>query len=512
MTPPAPRKRSSPWANALLVVATVLLGIVAAEAAVRMLNGQPLLAFPLPHPVPWHDVSRADLDAVPLSPNVQKAWFDIPPQALPNRAPPPPGWQQRYDEQQARMANGTNPLRPVDALKAWNTARLGQLCERGFFAAAPERIIVYDPPDGEPWPAYRYLPNVTYPNGLVTNQIGWRGPPIETPRAARTIRIVFVGSSTVMEIHEAPFSFPELAGHWLNVWAKARKLDVTFEVLNAARDGIGSRDIAGIVRTEVLPLRPDLVVYSEGGNQFDMKSLVARMPDAKPVRPGTGGTIVPPWLMQASHSSALLGRVAMALGYVGSDLDGREWVKPDYKLVWPDGLDEKDPDLAYPNLPLNLNDIQRDLDRIRADVATIGADFALTSFFWMVRDGMVVDAAHRLGIVTQLNVGLFPFRYRDIERMAAFQNVVLAKYARTHDLPFVDLAGLMPFSPALYADAVHAAPSGARIRGWIAFQQLLPVIEKHLADKSWPTPPGAATPLPAFAPREIAVPCAKPAR
>ncbi len=202
-----------------------------------------------------------------------------------------------------------------------------------------------------------------------------------------------------------------------------------------------------------------------------------------------------------------MARVQFALGYVGSDLDGREWPKPDYELVWPEGLDEQDPDLASPNLPVNLGRIQRDLDRIRADLSTIGSDFALTSFFWFVRDGLVIDATHRLGIINQLNINLFPFRYRDIERLAKFQNRVFAKYARKHGMTFVDLGGLTPFSASLYADAIHAAPSGSRIRGWITFQELLPTIEKHLADKSWPTPPDPAASLPTFTPREIAVPC-----
>lgn len=511
MNRPAPRKHSSWPANTLLVVVSIVLGVAVAEGVTRILNGQPLLAFPLPDPVPWNDVRQADLDAVPLSPGVRKAWFELQPRPLPNRRSPPPGWQKLYDDMRAR-ATDRDFFRPVDAFKVWNTARFDFLCARDFFVRAPERLYAYDPSDGEQLPPYRYYPDVTYPNGLVTNQIGWRGRPVEAPRGTRTIRFVFVGSSTVMANHESPFSFPEYAGHWLNVWARDKGLGITFEVLNAARDAIGSREIASIVRTEVLPLRPDLVVYSEGGNQFELWRTIDKMPDAKPVRPGTGGTVVPSWLREASRYSALLDRVQDALGYIGSDLDGREWPKPDYQLVWPAGLDEQDPDLAHPGLPLRLNDIQRDLDSIRADLATIGSELAVTSFFWMVRDGMVVDAAHRFGILNQLNVRMFPFRYRDIERMAKFQNRLLAKYARVHGLPFVDLAGLMPFSPALYADAVHAAPAGSRLRGWIAFQQLLPTVEKHLADGSWPSSPEPPASLPTFAPREIAVPCNRPGK
>ena len=81
-------------------------------------------------------------------------------------------------------------------------------------------MLVYDPPDSGNAPPYRFLPDVTIPSGLVTNQIGWRGAPIENPRGDKTIRIVFVGSSTTVDSHHLPFSWPELAGHWLNVWAR----------------------------------------------------------------------------------------------------------------------------------------------------------------------------------------------------------------------------------------------------------------------------------------------------
>ena len=169
---------------------------------------------------------------------------------------------------------------------------------------------------------------------------------------SRTVRIVFVGSSTVVDSHELPFSFPEVTGHFLNLWAASKKLDVTFEVLNAARESIGSREIANIVRTEVLPLRPNLVVYYEGGNQFHLQPLLDRVVDAKPKRPGNGLNVAPKWLQEAARYSALLGRVQAAFGFVSSDLDGREWPKPDYKIVWPDGLDEQAPDLAYPKLQI----------------------------------------------------------------------------------------------------------------------------------------------------------------
>jgi hypothetical protein len=89
---------------------------------------------------------------------------------------------------------------------------------------------VYDPADGQASPPYRFYPDVTLPDWLVTNQIGWRGRPVQVPRGNKTVRIVFVGASTTVDAHHVPFSYPEFFGHWLNQWATSKHLDVRFEV------------------------------------------------------------------------------------------------------------------------------------------------------------------------------------------------------------------------------------------------------------------------------------------
>jgi len=67
----------------------------------------------------------------------------------------------------------------------------------------------------------------------------------------------------------------------------------------------------------------------------------------KPAVPGSGANVSPEWLRAASRWSALLGRVQAAIGLASSDMDGKEWPKPDYKVVWPPGLDEQNPDLIF---------------------------------------------------------------------------------------------------------------------------------------------------------------------
>jgi hypothetical protein len=493
-----------------MILVSLIISFAGAEVVVRFINGQPLFAFPLPDPVGSATVKPDQLDSIPLAAGVDRAWFFTDPPPLPNRTKPAPDWQRLFNYLQDHPSRD-GAFQPTDAFKAWNSAFVGDPCKHHFLRNAPGQLYLYDPPDGQPSPPYRFYPNVTLPDRLVTNQIGWRGPPIEVPRGPKTVRIVFVGSSTVVDGHWAPYSYPEFVGHWLNLWAASKRLDVRFEVLNSARESNVSTDLANIVHKEVLPLRPDLVVYYEGGNQFRLESITDRMVERKPVRPsGKTGDGSPTWLREAARYSALLGRVQAAIGMTESDADGREWPKPDYNIVWPEGLDEQDPDLAYPQLPVSLNVIQFDLDAIRADLAKVGSEFALSSFAWMVKDGLVLDPVRHKYIIEQLNVGNYPYHYRDIERFVKFENRVFAKYAKVNGMPFIDVAGQLPLDPDLFLDAVHTSYSGTRLRGWINLQALIPVIEKHLADGSWPRPPAPEQPLPTFTPRKIEFSCPNP--
>lgn len=515
---PAGTRRSSRLADTLLIVVSVVLSIAMAEGVVRYLNGQPLLVFPLPEPIDLGLPKPGILERLPVAEGVDAKWFTSDPPPLPNRTKPPPGWQEFFHYMEAHPS-GNPEFRTMDNFKVYNSAFVGDPCAHRFLRYAPGKLFVYDPPDGKPFvydapdgkprPPYRFYPDVTLPDHLVTNQLGWRGRPIEVPRRDRTIRIVFVGASTTIDAHWFPFSHPEFIGHWLHLWAAAHHPDIHFEVLNAGRESVSTTDLAAIVRTEVLPLRPDLVVYYEGGNTFDPGTIVPDVPQGSAVRPPPKQKLPPQWLQAVARYSALMGRIEAAVGYAGSDLDGHEWPKPEYQVVWPPGLDEFDPDLSYPWLPVNLNQIQRVLDEIRGDLATTGGELAVSSFPWMVKDGMVLDPIRHRYILEQLNVDKYPFRYRDIERLANFQNRLLAKYAATHGLPFVDTAGVMPLDPDLFVDAVHMTYPGVRVHGWVAMLQLLPTIEKHLKDGTWPAPAKPDLPLPTFTPREITFSCPK---
>ena len=261
--------------NVLLVVVSVTLCTAAAEFVVRWLDADDGMG-----PAERH------LDEIARAPGVERAWFFADPPPLPNLRPVPPEWRELVRKVEA--SGITEGTRRDDMFKAWNAEFVGDPCRHRYLCGAPGHLFVYDPPPGEERPPYRFLPNTTIPSGLTTNDYGFRGPPVPFERRPKTVRIAFIGASTTVGDHFHPYSYPEFVGNWLNLWARAHKVEVTFEVLNAGRESITSTDNVTVVREEVLPLKPDLLVYYEGANQFDLSSIATGLPDMP------GGPSVPP--------------------------------------------------------------------------------------------------------------------------------------------------------------------------------------------------------------------------
>ena len=500
------------WGNILLIAFSVVLCSLAAEFLVRYLDNANDEAPGVRH-----------LDEIRLAAGVDRSWFSADPPPLPNRrAPAAADVELMRRVERSGITEGT---RRADMFKAWNSAFVGDdPCRHAYLCGAPGQISVYDPPNGEARPPYRFMPDTTSPVGLVTNAFGFRGAPISVERRPRTVRIAFIGASTTVGNHYYPWSYPDFVGNWLNMWAASRKLDVTFEVLNAGRESITSRDNVVIVRDEVMPLQPDLLVYYEGANQFNLHTLVTGSDlqtkmrlapgEACPSRaaqqaaPGGGEPPQTSWLDDLAYDVALLRRVQALQRAQQKPEGGAEPAKAGYALTWPAGVDEADPDIGRADLPVNLPTILDDLDAIDAMARADGASLVLASFVWLVRDGMVLDPIRHRSILDYLNQGYAPFRYADLARLAAFQNRVFAKYAQAHRLPFIDVARQMPFDPDLFIDAIHNSLAGERLRAWIFFQGLVPVVERHLAAGDWPrTPPRATRPPPTFTPRTLTFDC-----
>lgn len=476
-------------------LATSLLALAGLETALRVVDGVSLTEAALPPgprvavAIQQRALAQGYVGTLPVAPGVDRSWYAEDPVLPP--APPP----------DASLASRLDAYRTVGlpVLYEWNREYLRRsACDDSAAFAKTfgpyEQVFVFTPHGGVPYPTFRFLREATYPSGLVTNEFGWRGPGVAIDKPARTIRIVFVGASTTAGFHSAPFSYPEYVGVWLNRWSDARGLRVRFEVLSAGREGINSSSIAAVVRQEVAPLEPDLVIYYEGSNQFWPSSYVdwpdGRVPDRPRIEPRA------PWGVERFSVTAV--RTHHALDSLLRT--GDEPPKPALAVHWPASLDELNPALNHPDLPLNLGTILGDLEGMRMTAVDAGGELVIASFLWLFWDGMQLDRSKYGGIYHYINEAFWPFSYAHLRRFADFQNRVFAAYSRQTGAGFIDFAAAFPKDPAFFADAIHFRPEGMKLQAWVVLQQIIPLLEDRIGRAALPRPDRAPLPVhPAFA-------------
>jgi hypothetical protein len=476
----------------VVILLTSVLTTLVAEAAIRALDGYELFSYRLRRSADHAQTTRQELErpvlrhveAITLADGVERAWYMSNPPRIPTipLASALAARLQRY------------PTDQIGAVVLWNPEYLRRhLCAgdtRGSLGILSD-FYVYQPTEPGPYPIYQHMPHISPPGSFMTNAFGWRGPDVPLRKPPDTIRIAFVGASTTVDDYGFPFSHPELVGHWLNLWADARHLPYRFEVLNTGRTGIDSSSIAAVVRQELVPVDPDLVIYYEGANEFAPGAMLA-WPRALPAKPAmTFRTRT-----AAEDYSAMVRRVLDAVLIASSD-DGAEPRKPRAETRWPPDVDERNPDVRHVPLPMGLHEVVANLESMRMSLAAIGAELAISSFIWMVYDGMRLNLSRHLTLYRYLNDTYWPSSYRHMRRMADFQNRVFEIYSATHGLVFLDIAKPFPRDPDLFGDAVHMTQNGLRLQAWMYLQQLVPIIEGRLRSARWPRRPRAAAAFPA---------------
>lgn len=337
---------------------------------------------------------------------------------------------------------------------------------------------MFDSPEPGGQPPFRYPLARTLPGGLTTNRFGWRGPEIPLDKPPGTIRLAFVGASTTVGLSNLPYSYPEYVVHWLNLWAQRTGAAARFDGINAGREGLISTGIAAVVRQELLPAEPDLVVYYEGANQ----SLCAQAPGARPqvardVRAGIVGRV-----LDLTRNHLQLARRLDDLVRRLDAHDGDEPPKPALSSQWapadllPGRLDLTRSDL----LPQPERVVLASLDSARAALEKDGGELAVSSFVWLVSDGLRLDPLRHLGIYRHLNEWCWPYRYADVRRALDLHNRIVGLYAETHGLPFIDVASAFPLDPDLFFDSIHLNEAGTRVHAWIVFRALVPLLRARL--------------------------------
>jgi len=362
----------------------------------------------------------------------------------------------------------------------------------------PEVVTVFEPKDGNPRPSYRYPPSCRLPSGLITNKFGFRGRELTVDKPERTVRIGFVGASTTVEAHGHgfPHSAPELIEHWLMLYAKARGLDVSFETLNAGREGVQSPDMRAIVIDELLPLEVDYVVYYEGANQFRREFLKKHV--AVEGKHGVGAP--PPGLVAAydetdNADTTTLDRLSSHLAaarYLRAALrSGKQLAEPDkpaQRVTLADELLQPDFPLDRAGEVLAFGEIQRDLDTIDERLRASSARLVLATFWWLAKDGLLLDANQSQNTHIHLNREFWPYRYSVVRQLADVQNNFYRSWAKAHDVDVLEIGDELPQDPRLSIDAIHHNDVGIRLKAWLMFEQLVPLIERDLAAGRVPVP------------------------
>lgn len=481
---------------------SALLALLLGEVVLRLVGGYRLATLRLQPAWATGDAVARELAASPslvaqvvaagraFAPDVPESWIGTSPPPLPRR-PVDPRMQAEWSRCPQLMflceVNETF-LRALWQPTSGLTHVVGP--------DAPREFRVFTLPGAGAHPVYRFPPSVTMPDGLTTNAFGFRGPELAVDKPPKTVRIACVGASTTVDAHHFAWSYPELLQQWLDRWAADAGLGVRFEVINAGREAIKSPDIRAVVAYEVLPLAVDYVVYYEGANQFGVADLLRHVRVDGQFTPGQ-----PPadlvleiagqransgrWLDEWSTWSATAERLRSLFESREPQPEPR---KPPQQVVLPTGLDELRPDLARAPDVLMLGQILGDLEAMRAATHAAGGRFVLCSFCWMAKDGLRLDLQAGRSVFWHLNSHYWPVTYGNVRRLADLQNRFFAAWAKDRGVPFLDVAAALPLDPALFTDGVHATELGSRLRAWLTFTALVPVLAADLRAGVVPVP------------------------
>lgn len=482
----------------VVVIVTTLLCLLAGEVLLRLTDGWSLKHYRLvttperqltliqrsAAPDTW-SIAQRHLEKLPLAAGVELSWFNkSPADPAVARQPVDPKRLARHIEYLARDLYGPQ------ANYVWNRRFVENNTTpswQHYFRSMPISLEVFEPSTASERPVYRFPPREKLPSGMLTNHHGWRGDELQHTEDHRRVLLAFVGASTTQDPPSARFSHPELVGFWLNHWAKAANIPLRFDVINAGREGINSQDIAEIVVQEIQPLQPDFIIYMEGANQtYSYRDLV-RMADGGPIPPQPK---IPPSLLDSlARCSAIAARIQRAVRENARGLT--EPLKPTATISRERLTTDPVRSDNYRGLPLSLDVICSDLDRINRIADACEGRLFVSSFTWFDLRGVPLDPRRHQHIYSQLNSNSWPLSNADWHELMEYQNEVFAAWCAAKGAGFLDVARHLPRDPDLFIDPIHVNEEGVRVRAWIVFNLLQPrIMEAHLAGRL----PRTATP------------------
>ena len=99
---------------------------------------------------------------------------------------------------------------------------------------------------------------------------------------------------------------------------------------------------------------------------------------------------------------------------------------------------------------------------------------------------MILNRTIHDGLYRYWNRQMWPYTYADIAKFSHLQNRIYETFCHNSGSIFIDLAALYPLNPHLFLDGVHTTNAGTKLRAWIVFNQLVPILDKKLSSGELP--------------------------
>ena len=301
----------------------------------------------------------------------------------------------------------------------------------GTGASVRDPMLTYDPAAGlyVPTPGYEVKGAKIH---IKINSLGFRGDEFARIKPANTIRVAVLGASTTFnaEVSSNDATWP----HRLQELLQADYPGIRVEVVNAAVGGYVAADNLKSLRSRVLPLSPDLVIYYEANNEIVRDTRELALQQGLITSGGRSPFVTALSKYSLMFDLAYKNATIMAAGRSGPTrkLDRVPANLPDRFIGQ---LDEMRVELERKGTPLMLSTFlvkyRRNQDR-SAQIAN--ADVAFYYMPWMSIDGM-------------------------LDAMDVYNQAILDYAGRVH-LPVVDDREAIPPDAAHFTDCMHLADEG----------------------------------------------------
>jgi lysophospholipase L1-like esterase len=314
-------------------------------------------------------------------------------------------------------------------------------------------------------PRYVYKPNLSLaakagklvPAGsgdtvyFSTNSRGLRGEDFPLVKPPGTIRVVCLGASTTEGLVYDNETYP----YYLQQELRQRYPDKNIEVINAGHHAYRARDNLALLEQEILPLRPDIIIWYEAANDLNFTEFSPSLQAEPCWHDGTCWLSGKPWGYKELYLNSALFRVP-------ADRFWNNAVPP----PMPHSFDESG---VRSGAPQYADTLRRMAGAARAANTTL----VFASFVTVAHEGLQVDYGENPSLFDQVYRTYYPLTPGEVGRAYAHYNNQSRQVAAEYNLSYYDLAGEFPKDPQYFPlDYIHFSPEGNRLFARLLVQHL----------------------------------------